>query len=206
MKYHSQIGQDKYIDDALKGKEFGVFVEVGAFDGKEQSNSLFFEEERQWEGLCIEPHPNLYKQLKANRACKTENFAISNEEGDAKFLAVDGYSSSLSGLTKHYESAHKDRISAEINEHKSEFDKITVKMIPLQKLLDKYGFEVIDYCSVDVEGAELQVLESIDFEKTHIKYFSIENNYNTTDCKDFLETKGYSLVTKIKWDDIFVKD
>ena len=41
--------------------------------------------------------------------------------------------------------------------------------------------------------------------KTNIKIFSIENNYGTDDIKNYLETKGYILYTKIQWDDIFIK-
>ena len=52
----SQIGQDLILDQQIfKGKSNGVFVEVGALDGFGASNTWFFEMERNWSGLLIEP-------------------------------------------------------------------------------------------------------------------------------------------------------
>jgi hypothetical protein len=75
----------------------------------------------------------------------------------------------------------------------------------LQTILDEHNISDIDYCSIDTEGSEFNIIKSIDFDKTNIKIFSIENNYGTDDIKNYLETKGYILYTKIQWDDIFIK-
>ena len=75
----------------------------------------------------------------------------------------------------------------------------------LQTILDRYNILNIDFCSIDTEGSEFNIVKSIDFNKTKIKIFSIENNYQTTEIKDFLEEKGYYLHTKLEWDDIFIK-
>jgi hypothetical protein len=64
MKYYSQLGQDKFVDDFLNQKENGFFVEVGAHDGSKFSNTKFFEESRNWSGICIEPGPNEFMKLK----------------------------------------------------------------------------------------------------------------------------------------------
>ena len=75
----------------------------------------------------------------------------------------------------------------------------------LQTILDKNNLYEIDICSIDTEGSEFNIVKSIDYGKTNIKAFTIENNYQTNEIKDFLETKGYVLLKKIQWDDIFVK-
>ena len=69
--------------------------------------------------------------------------------------------------------------------------------------VEKYGFSVIDYCNIDVEGGEISVLKSIDFPKTIIKVFTIENNYNTKDIRNHLKPFGYSLITKIAGDEVY---
>lgn len=63
----------------------------------------------------------------------------------------------------------------------------------------------IDLCSIDVEGGELQVLKSIDFEKTNIECFLIENNYGDKDVEYFLTNRGYELINKLEWDDVYLK-
>jgi len=45
-------------------KRDGIFIDIGAFDGMEDSNSLFFEETRNWTGICIEPSPLEFNKLK----------------------------------------------------------------------------------------------------------------------------------------------
>ena len=62
-KDYSQDGQSKLIDDYLKQKECGIFVEIGAADGKVFSNSLFFEVSRNWQGVLIEPNEESFKVL-----------------------------------------------------------------------------------------------------------------------------------------------
>ena len=75
----------------------------------------------------------------------------------------------------------------------------------LQSVLDKYNIHEIDYCSIDTEGSEFNIIKSIDFSRTKIKIFSIENNYNSEEIKNFLEERGYILETILQWDDIYVK-
>ncbi len=56
MKFYSQAGQDQFLfEHFFRGKRNGVFVEVGAFDGEQFSNTLFFERVMGWKGLCVEP-------------------------------------------------------------------------------------------------------------------------------------------------------
>jgi hypothetical protein len=55
-KYFSQYKQDEFLDKVLfKKKQNGFFIEIGAHDGISFSNSFFFEKNRSWEGICIEP-------------------------------------------------------------------------------------------------------------------------------------------------------
>jgi hypothetical protein len=58
-----QGGQSALIDRRLNGRRNGFFIEVGAHDGEINSNTLFFELERSWTGLLIEPDPTAYRAL-----------------------------------------------------------------------------------------------------------------------------------------------
>jgi len=207
-EYYSQIGQDAFLNRELfHEKEGGFFVDVGATDGLHFSNTLFFEKSMKWKGICIEPNPIEFAKLsKSDRTCIKENYAISAKEGETEFLAIDGYGKGLSGIIETYDPRHLQRIDREIQGHNSTKHVFKVKTIRLQKLFDLHDITYVDYCSIDVEGAELQVLESIDYDKTYIKCFSIENNYGLEKETKLLQSKGYRLWKRIAWDDIFVRD
>jgi len=206
-QYYSQMAQDKILDTELfHCKEGGFFVEVGATDGQHFSNTLFFEKWRGWKGICIEPNPIEFAKLKnSGRTCIKENYAICSQEGETDFLAIDGYGKGLSGIISLYDPRHLDRIDQELKGRDSTKHVYKVKTIPLQNLLDSHNVAYVDYCSIDVEGAEMQVLESIDFDKTYIKCLTIENNYGLEKETKFLTSKGYLLWKRVGCDDFFVK-
>lgn len=205
MRYFSQFGQDKFIDNFFSEKRGGFFVDIGAHDPMELSNSYFFESERNWNGLCIEPQYNLYKNLKENRNCICLNCAVSNENKISEFYTVDGYSNALSGLVDKYDQKHLNRINNEILSYGGKINKTHVVTKKLQDIFDEHGVKEVDFCSIDTEGSELDIVKSIDFNRTKIKLFCIENNYKTDDVKNYLEGTGiYKLHRKIEIDDIFV--
>jgi FkbM family methyltransferase len=217
MNSKSQIGQDKILDEQIfKGKRNGVFVEVGALDGFGASNTWFFEKERGWSGLLIEPNPFEFNKMSNHPRDKSlkENCAISDIEQDIIFLSIEGPCNVLSGIKEFYNHQHMDRINRELNSYKdypvghelySKSKEIKMKSVRLETLFDKYQITKIDLISIDVEGAEYQVLNSINFDKVDIDVFLIENNYGLSKETEFLISKGYKLLGNIQWDSVFVK-
>ncbi len=205
MKYYSQLQQDKFVDDYFNHKENGVFIEIGAHDGVSCSNTKFFEEFRNWTGICIEPGPVEFGKLKQNRTSININSCVSNNDGESEYTYIEGYSMMLSGLSEDYIENHERRINREVDQYGGSVNKIVMPVFKLQTILDNHGIFNIDYCSIDTEGSEYNIIKSIDFDRTNIKIFSIENNYGDVLIKNYLETKGYVLHTKIQWDDIFIK-
>lgn|SRR5574343_246702 len=204
-KYYSQIGQDKFVDEFFNKKQNGVFIDIGAHDGVSHSNSYFFENFRNWTGICIEPGPNEFKSLSNSRRSININACISDYDGESEFTYIEGYANMLSGLSEDYNDRHKSRIDNETNQYGGNVTKIKMTVNKLQTVLDKYNIHEIDYCSIDTEGSEFNIIKSIDFSRTKIRIFSIENNYNSEEIKNFLEERGYILETKLQWDDIYVK-
>src|SRR3974390_100826 len=75
--YYSQIGPERNLKGgAFCGKRNGVFVDVGAYDGISFSNTLMFERELGWTGLCIEPNPDVFPRLIENRSATCLEIAI----------------------------------------------------------------------------------------------------------------------------------
>ena len=60
---YSQIRQANIIDEFFYQKRSGFFVEAGAGNGFDKSNTIFLEYERNWRGLLVEPDPILFKDL-----------------------------------------------------------------------------------------------------------------------------------------------
>ena len=73
-------------------------------------------------------------------------------------------------------------------------------MIPghnINRLLETQGLYEIDYCSIDTEGAEVNIVKSIDFNRIRIRAFSIENNDTAGELRNYLSSLGS--------DDLYIK-
>jgi FkbM family methyltransferase len=205
-KFYSQVGQDKYIyENFFKEKKNGVFLDIGAHDGINKSNTYFFEKHLGWKGLCVEPFLDIFDLLKKNRECKCANIAVSNYCGNSIFWQIEGYSEMLSGLAENYNDQHKKRIEKELSIHGGNLIEKKVEVMDINTLLRKYNLFEIDYCSIDVEGSEEKILSELDEKKFDIKVFTVENNYQSKELRKIMKNKGYKLHSQIDFDDVFVK-
>jgi FkbM family methyltransferase len=150
--------------------------------------------------------PEIFKMLEENRECICINGCISNQGGKAKFLQMKGGGHQmLSGLVDKYDKRHLSRIENEIQIFGGTKEEIEVDCYVLNELLEQHNMLYIDYCSIDVEGAELDILQSIDFDKVLIDVFTVENNYHDKRIKDFLVNKGYELIEVLDCDEVYKK-
>ena len=196
--FASQSGQDKIIKNSFfRSKKNGYFVEIGAFDGVLGSNCIHFEKSMNWEGIAIEPSKIQFEKLSKNRNCKVLNAAISSTEKDVEFIEV------IEGLTQ-MSGIDDDNYSAKLiieNNKKNKFNKNKMKTSTFEKsILTKE----IDYLSIDIEGAELDVLKSINFQEYIIKVISVENNNpEKINFNSFLKENNFSFFDRVGQDEIF---
>ncbi len=206
MQYHGQYQQDKLLNKILKGKRNGVFVDIGAHDGETFSNSLFFEKELGWKGICVEPIPEVFEKLDAARNCIKINGCISDKSDQEQFLRVRGEvvdTEMLSGLLSDYDQRHLDRIDRELKEYGGDKEVISVQCYNINDLLRENGFTAVDFFTIDTEGNELKILKTIDFEAFDIDLLIVENNYESDENKKFMESKGYKRIKTVGHDEIF---
>jgi len=198
--FYSQENQDSYLETTVfKGFKHGVFVDVGAYDGIHINNTLYFEETNQWNGINIEPIPKIFDYLMTNRPnCINVNCAICNEEGETDFLLNKGYTEMLSGIKNTFDHRHITRLENENSQMGSTTEIIKVTTKKLTSILQEHDISHIHYLSIDVEGAEFQVIQSIDFDKIFIDVIGFENNYddNSIPIIHFLEEHNYVLLHK----------
>lgn len=204
LDYYSQYGQDRLVDDYFKKKVGGSFIEIGAYDGIKFSNTYFFEKNRNWEGICVEPVTENFKKLEQNRTSINVNACVYSTSGELDFTKVEGYADMLSGVSRDYHQKHKSRIKENIKSKGGNKSIIKVKSVTLNELIESNQLKNIDYCSIDTEGSEYEVLSNFDFNKYPIKVFSIENNYSDQRIRDLMSANGYELYKKIECDEIYI--
>lgn len=164
--FYSQAGQDEWVADVFGYKRGGYYLDVGAYDGVDISNTLFFERHLGWSGMCIEALPRAYDQLCANRNSTNLNIAITDYNG--KCFINDN--SSMSQVSKDYTG-------------------IEVECRTLESVLLEYQAPLyIDYLSIDIEGNEYMALKNFNFDKWKIGVITAEHNLylNGPDLKNDL--------------------
>lgn len=190
-KYHSQYLQDEFLNEKIfKNKRKGIFIEVGAYDGVKYSNTLFYERNLGWKGICVEPMPDQYKKLKLNRPnSKCIQGCVGPKRGKKKFRKIQSKNfrvEMLSGLCDEYEVKHLERAQREMQEDGGNFSIIEVECYPLNDLMEQFKLYDIDYLSIDTEGGELSILKSIDFDKFNIFIVQVENNYADRRFREYM--------------------
>jgi FkbM family methyltransferase len=196
--FHSQFKQDEYVEKTIfKGYKNGIFMDIGAHDGVTFNNTLYFEKVNGWTGYNIEPIKRVYDKLVENRpACVNIQCAISNVDGSAEFLCNTGHTEMISGLKESYDKRHFERLERENRTSGGATALIQVNTHRFETICDKYNIRHIHYLSIDVEGAEFDVIKSINFDKVFIDVIEFENNYidTTMPIIRYLQSKGYRLL------------
>jgi FkbM family methyltransferase len=186
--YYSQLGQDKWVLEQMEGP--GFFVEVGAYDGVKDSNTLALEN-RGWEGLLIEGDPKRAAKCARNRASLTHNVCVG--DGTPGELYVAGVWSGLKG---------KCRSNIEAEHVRRNNPTIPVITVPLISIISSN----IDYLSIDTEGNEYEILRDFVLAGGQFKLLTIEVGSVQSDLGkicDLLIPRGYRLDKITKWDAFF---
>jgi len=168
--YYGQRGDDFLLWlPFLERETQGYFVEVGALDGKRFSNTYSFEEQG-WTGICIEAHADYIDIIKRNRPNSQVVFAaVGDETGTVTFYANSR--GSLSTLDPTLEERYKKGYGI----YFTGFEERQVPMLTLAQILAEANApKSIDVLSIDVEGAEMRVLNGMDWEQYQVRVIIIE--------------------------------
>lgn len=188
-KTFSQVGQDWLVQSILGCKENGFFLELAAFDPEYLSNSLMLERDFNWNGLCVEANPNRHSKF-APRKCTLVGAAVgSPTDTEVKFEIT--HPAGEGAAQEAYSGIMGDGFDN--NMLASGDEEITMRSIALADLLEKFEAPaVMDYFSLDVEGAESVVMEGFPWDKYTFKLITVERPKD--DLLAALKQNGYELL------------
>jgi len=186
----SQIKQDLFVLQELDFKEDGFFVEIGAANGVQMSNTWLLEKQFKWKGILAEPSQKYKHSLPSNRSSIIDSRLVWNLSGEKKEFMELGDS----GLSTASEYAQLGlHGTTRLNSRSKTY---LVDTVSLNDLLKEHKAPVaIDYISIDTEGSELKILEAFDFSRWRVRIFTIEHNYEDRireDIYNLLTSKGYT--------------
>lgn len=184
MEFKSQYGQDKYIIERLNYQKKGYFVDVGAAHPTHISNTYVLETDFLWSGLLIDADKYFISQLKQYRTSTVIDALIYSKANIIMPYIITG----------EIESGYGNHISGFGVPHANKIGYTTLTTTTLQTVLTNNNSpNIIDYLNIDVEGAELEVLKSVDLEKYKFRIMTVEGNNQNNPILKYLQPYGYIL-------------
>jgi len=191
-KSYSMEGEDLIILNLAQKISNGFYVDVGGYHPLHLNNTfLLFK--KNWSGINIdlsEFSTSLFDFMRPKDV--NINTAISNEEKDIIFY----YQKKLSQLTTIKKNISKQRMQGEIKEKK-------IRSLKLNTILNNSKFKNrrIDFLNIDIEGADFEAIQSLDFEIYKPSIICIEiNELNVLKSQtyNYLTKKGYKMIWSSK--------
>ena len=194
----SQLYQDVFASFIVGNKFEKTFLEFGATDGLELSNSYMLENSEGWKGALSEPSPQWHSSLKKNRKdCKIITKCIWSESGKK----LDFFMSDNGALSTINDFIENDKISMPSNteERKKNGKIIPVETISLNDVIKEFFSDITpSYISIDTEGSEFEILKSFDLDIYRPKVFTIEHNFTNyqNQIDDLMKSHNYKRIFK----------
>ena len=194
----SQLRQDIFALAQSGFRQSGFFLEFGATDGVDLSNTQLMETGFGWSGILAEPTRRWHNDLKANRACTIDTRCVWKTSGE-ELQFTESIRGEKSGISAFVTPTHKLRGRS-----------YTVKTVSLNDLLVEHNApNFIDFASIDTEGSEFDILSTLDFERWSFGALTVEHNYvpQRQDIHALLTSKGYKRVLEAvsRFDDWYIR-
>ena len=189
----SQLFQDAFAAFIVGDLFDRTFLEFGATDGINLSNSYMLENSLGWMGVLAEPSPQWHEQLNNNRPnTRIITDCIWKTSGEKLdfFVSDSGDLSTINDYKLSDLSSMPGNTRARIKNGKI----VEVQSISLNDVMEKtFNGHAPSYLSIDTEGSEYEILNSLDFEKYRPVVFTIEHNYTNLQSKidELMISNGY---------------
>lgn len=188
-KFNSINNIDKKLLKYLDFKD-GFYIECGANDGVNQSNTWYFEKTLNWRGILIEPNKKIFKDLKKNRSSRNifKNVALVSKDFRSK--NKKGY-------------LNENNLESKFTETNNSVNQ-KVSVDTLGNILKECSIYKINFFSLDVEGYEEEVLKGLNLDIFDIDYLLIETS-NFKRINFMLKNYNYIFKEKLSANDYLFK-
>lgn len=167
----SQIRQDLFVLSELNYKQNGFFVEFGATNGIDLSNTYLLETDFGWNGILAEPATLWHNDLDRNRKAIIDKRCIWKRSGET-LTFNEASCTELSTIDSLRDGDH-------LAKAREGGKKYSVQTVSLSDLLREHRApKEIDYLSIDTEGSEFDILENFDFNEYKFKIITCEHNFS----------------------------
>jgi FkbM family methyltransferase len=185
-KHYSQHDEELVIRHFFNDQRGGVFLDIGCWDWKEGSTTLYLEERLGWSGIGVDAQAHLRAGYEQHRPrTKFLNYIVTDHSGAIEPLYVAGQISSIN-------ETHVEQFPGA---QWYEPAPIEVPTITLDDLLSQNMVERIDFMSMDIEGAEPRALAGFDIQKYKPRLVCIESAPNLRDpIMQYFTTHGYERI------------
>lgn len=199
QRLRSQSGEDVQLLRYFNGMCNGTYIEIGALDGVRYSNSHVFHHSFRWRGVLIELMPDNYAKLIVNRPNEIAvvNAGVCNERRTLHYVNGSKLpSGAVAGIYELASPSFRNQWWKGVS-LSSPFLR-EIECVPMKDVLSEYAADVdyFDFFSVDVEGAEMEVLRSIDYTQVGFGVILVEadahNELKNLAVKSLIESKGYT--------------
>jgi FkbM family methyltransferase len=186
QKLYSQHDEELIIRHFFDDERGGVFLDVGCWDWKEGSTTLYLEERLGWSGFGVDAQAQVRAGYEKNRPrTKFLNYIVTDHSGTMEKLYVADQISSIN--EKHVELFPGAQWYTT--------DPALVPTITLNDLLQQQGVERIDFLSMDIEGAEPKALAGFDIQKYKPRLVCIESSPEIRDAiMEYFTSHGYERI------------
>ena len=194
----SQLYQDVFASFIIGNKFDKTFLEFGATNGLDLSNTFMLESSFGWKGVLSEPSPQWHTSLKVNR--KNSNIITKCiwTESNKKLDFFESDAGELSTLSNYLENDIKS-MPGNTRLRKKNGKLIKVETISLNDVIKNYfQNKAPSYISIDTEGSEFEILSFFDFKKFKPVVFTIEHNFTKSQIEidNLMFSKNYIRVFK----------
>lgn len=194
----SQSGEDKILLTWFGNLCGGTYIELGALDGVKFSNSYVFNMLLQWKGVMIELIKGNYDELVVNRPNEIATIHAGVCDKPQKLHYFTDAKPAVSGIYEFATPSFRERWwGKNVSLDDPRVQEIDCDTLDGLLLKNAKNVKFFDFLSLDVEGAELAVLKSIDFDRVGFGIIFAETSDNMQKnlaVRSLMESKGYFFI------------
>mmetsp|Transcript_1886 Transcript_1886/g.3001 ORF Transcript_1886/g.3001 Transcript_1886/m.3001 type:complete len:309 (-) Transcript_1886:89-1015(-) len=171
----AQDNEDIWLyENWFHGMTNGVILESGALDGIKYSTTFMFEHFAHWNTVHVEADPrNFYKLVRNRESGININAALCSETKMLHYTNDDG--GQIQGFVEFMSPAFLRKWHKKIYNNITRLEDLaTVQCVQMKRLMREINLRHIDIWILDVEGAELSVLQGTDFSELHVSAVVME--------------------------------